>query len=498
MPSLRSSSARRIMSSMTCHDRPLPEQPVPCSAELSLVAGIDVGSTGIKVYVADAMSPERELLREQVPTPWTNHPDGTTDLTSDALRGALSALLSTVSARLAARQPRARVAAIATTGMGESGFLVGRDQHPLTAAPAWFDPRGAEQLRALPDDIRAEFAGRTGIPLGVQATSTKIAFHRDSGVDLFGARFSSVPEWAAHLLGARLVAERSLVGRTGLIDQDTRRPWPAMLTYLGTDERIIPEVIASGEPAGRADAAWVPGPFHGALVTVAGHDHLVAAAGAGMAPDRYDVSLGTAEVLLRVLNTPLDRAARERLADRLINVVPHVVPDRWALVAGVRTGLLLRRALRLFGISSTEQRNALDADVMSLPVDSPAVFVSGARNDDGILNVAVASDDVTPAAVFEAILRHSSDEIRLLIDAIDRELPPAESALLTGGWSSLLSVRRARAAVLPDLQVSDREQDTAYGAAVIAARALTPFPATVRSDRPEGAGPQSHPDEESR
>ena len=439
---------------------------------MSLVAGLDIGSTGIKVLISSTDAPDDEVLREQVPTPWTSGPNGTTDLESAALSTALEGLLTRASTRLAELRPGERVDALATTGMGESGFLVSRDGAPLAPAPAWFDPRGAEQLGRVPALIAAEFAGRCGIPLGVQVTTTKLAYRRDEGISLAGARFSSVPEWAAHLLGGELVAERSLLGRTGLIDQDTGRAWPEMLTHLGTDETLLPPVVDAGTPSGTAEAAWVPDAFRGAIVTVAGHDHLVAFSGAGVAADRYDVSLGTAEVLLRVLDTPLDLAARARLAERLINVVPHVIPGRWALVAGVKTGLLLRRALRLFGISGAQARDALDAGVMRIDGDLPAVEVSGARNDDGALRLNVLADDASPAAVFEAILRHSNDEIRLLIDAIDREVPPATSALLTGGWSSMRSVRRARSAVLPDLRVSEREQDTAYGAALIAARAL--------------------------
>ena len=66
------------------------------------------------------------------------------------------------------------------------------------------------------------------------------------------------------------------------------------------------------------------------------------------------------------------------------------------------------------------------------------------------------------------MLRHGNDEIQLLIDAMDREIPPARSSLLTGGWAGMASVQRARSAVLPGLIVSDRDQDTAYGAALFA------------------------------
>jgi len=37
--------------------------------------------------------------------------------------------------------------------------------------------------------------------------------------------------------------------------------------------------------------------------------------------------------------------------------------------------------------------------------------------------------------------------------------------LLTGGWSSMRSVQRARSHVLPEVAVSKRSQDTGYGAA---------------------------------
>ena len=55
----------------------------------------------------------------------------------------------------------------------------------------------------------------------------------------------------------------------------------------------------------------------------------------------------------------------------------------------------------------------------------------------------------------------------------DAEVPPARTTLLTGGWAGMASVRDARAEVLPDVSVSTRSQDTAYGAAQFATRLLT-------------------------
>ena len=89
-----------------------------------------------------------------------------------------------------------------------------------------------------------------------------------------------------------------------------------MLHVLGVDESFLPPLVDGGQPRSadpprRPGAAWP-----GALLTVAGHDHLVAAEATGGLPaDHYHVSLGTAEVLLRVIDAPLGFEARGRLAD---------------------------------------------------------------------------------------------------------------------------------------------------------------------------------------
>ena len=148
------------------------------------------------------------------------------------------------------------------------------------------------------------------------------------------------------------MSEYSLASRTGLLDQDSGEPWGDMLDYLGVSGDFVPPLVDAGTVLGAATAGWLPPAFAGARVTVAGHDHLVSAVSGGAIPaDRYHVSMGTAEVLLRVLDGPIPFEARERLADCLINSVRHVVPGKHVVVAGVKTGLLMRRTLQLCGIS---------------------------------------------------------------------------------------------------------------------------------------------------
>lgn len=447
----------------------------------TLVAGLDLGSTGVKILVADGSG--AEVLIRQLPTPWTSGEGGTTTMDAADLVATVRDLIALVARDLQElRGPDARIGAIAVSGMGESGVVLGADGSPVAPAIAWFDPRGAEQVEALPARIRDEFAGRTGLPLGVQVSVIKLLHLRDNGLDLAGARWLNLPEFVVSALGGEQAAEYSLSSRTGLLDQDTGAPWPELLDHLGVTHDFLPPFVDAGTPLGEATATWLPASVAGARLTVAGHDHLVSAVSNGAVPDdRYHVSMGTAEVLLRMLDAPLPFDARARLAEYFINCVRHVVPGKWVLVAGVKTGLLMRRTLQLVGVSDRAGRDALDAAIMAQPYEGVLhpgdIEVAGARNDDGVLRLVVSADGVAPADLFSAVLRHGNDELAVLVDAMDREVPPATSALLTGGWASMHSVQRARAEVLHGVRVSDRSQDTAYGAAVFAARLPDSTPA---------------------
>ena len=443
------------------------------SRSARLHGGLDLGSTAIKMLViADDGS---EIAGAQVPTPWRVGEGGTTDIVADDLLGAIRTLIALIDAQLAPLAS-APLASLAVAGMGETGILIDAEGRAVAPGFAWFDPRGLAQIAAFPAVVREEFAGRTGLPLGAQVSVAKLAWLRDQGTDLTGLRWLDLPEFVVAALGGDTALELSLASRTGLIDQDSGAAWPAMLDALDVTADLLPPLRGGGLPWGTASGAF-GSRVAGAVLTVAGHDHLVAAQANGtLDADGYHVSLGTAEVLLRVLNAPLGFAARQRLADALINEVRHVVPGQHVLVAGVKTGLLLRRVLHAAGISDRAGRDALDAAAMALPLEGElpagAVEVTGARNDDGVLRLTLHAE-ASPAEIFLAALRHSNDEVAQLIAAMDREVAPATHSTLTGGWAGMASVRRARAEVLPKPSLSTREQDVAWGAADMARRLVS-------------------------
>ena len=440
-----------------------------------LVAGLDIGSNTMKLLLHD-MDKENVVIA-QIPTPWTISGNGLTVLKSDDLIQALKALLrkSMRKAETHWRSP-VNVNALAISGMGETGYLMKRPHTPVGPAYAWFDKSGRNLIEALPNELRTSFEGITGLPLGAQVSVAKILLLQSQGVDLKKSRWINIPEFIAYILGADHVGEYSLMSRTGLIDQSSGGPWEELLRTMGADLDLIPRLVNAGSFIGTVSNKNIPAEFLDAKITIAGHDHLVAASSNGpMLDDVYYVSMGTAEVLLRILDEPLNFSTRAYFAKNLINSVRHVVPGKHVIVAGVKTGLLMRRALNLFGISNEIQRNALDATLMKMNQPAAAasgISVTGARNGDGELSLTIARDEVGPAEVFSALLDHGNRELLRLIKIIEESVSPAKRSMLTGGWSQMESVAAARSSILPNCVRSAREQDTAFGAALFARRLI--------------------------
>ncbi len=430
---------------------------------MSATVGLDVGSTYVKGVLVDQGV---ELGTARRPTPWQSLPQGRSEMDASALLGAVEEVLAELGSE------GIPVVGIGVSGMAEAGALLDADDQVSCSIVAWFDPRGAEDVADMPADLRAEFAGHTGLPLGPLATFTKL-WHRNrhEGLQLGERQWLNVPELVSWWLGGARLAEISLAGRTGLLDQDTVQVWPRAVEALGVTSEFVPPLTPAGAVWGRA-TRHVPASMTGAVLTVAGHDHLVSSTASGVldVDTLYD-SMGTAEAVVRMLDGVLDSGARERLAAHNVNVVRHMLPGYGVMLAGTRSGLLMRRALQLVGVNDAAGRERIDAEVMALPADRAdlGVCVVGADNSDGVLTVRADSDGLSPALLVEATLRHGAEVLARVIAHMDAENPPATRSVVAGGWAKMRSVRRSRASVLPQPRYSDLDEDTAYGAALVAA-----------------------------
>ncbi len=434
-----------------------------------LVVGIDIGSTETKVIVT---TPSGDVLAHaHGPTRWTSRHGQRTETDADVVVGDAIALIARVVDGITGSSwPNAtRVIAVGITGMGECGVLVDGDgaaTHPMIA---WHDARGEAEIRQLGDTITEEFRGRTGLPLSALPTVAKLAWLSRNGTPVTDRTWLGLPEYLAFRLGAVPAAELSLVSRTGLFDQESQKPWLDVLDRLGAGPCLLPPIVRAGTPLGQVRDVGVPAALQGAAITVAGHDHCVAAVGAGaIGPGTAFHSVGTAQVIVRPVEGATSFASRERLAAHGIDTVTHVLGSRPVLIAGTRTGLLMRKALSLLGAQADPRRSDLDKAALPLAEADllDGVHVSGARDDDGCLRLTVASDDISPAVLWAAVLLHDRDEIARLLRLMADEVGDFTKTVVSGGWTRMSSVRAAKSRALPAVTFSGREDVGAFGAAL--------------------------------
>ncbi|MFL6127264.1 L-fuculokinase [Actinophytocola sp.] len=437
------------------------------------VVGLDLGTTETKALVVGTDG--RQLGFAHGTTPW----DGA-QTTGEALFAAAVDVLGAAlaDARGSARQ-RIQAIGLGLTGFAESGVVLDGGGRVTTPVIAWYDQRGAAELAELDPTFRAAFPRRTGLPFGPQWTIGKLLWLRSShGALPPGACWLNIPEYVAHRLGAARVSEPSLASRTGLLDQSTGRQWPAALTLLGVD-RLLPDTVAAGQPAGTvAPAPHVPDGLAGAVITVVGHDHPVAATGVGATGDHELFnSCGTADVILRTVPHLLTDDDREQLAARGIDAGRHVLTGQSALIGGVRAGLVMRRVLAMLG-ADDPGRTVLDR-----PVSDPhptTVSVSGARKTDEEVTITV-TDGATPHAVWAAALDHITEVTSDLLHGMNDVVGTHRAAVAAGGWTRMSTVRDAKRRLLPDLRFSPMAQPGAFGAALFAAWSAAGNPGDFQS-----------------
>jgi sugar (pentulose or hexulose) kinase len=446
-----------------------------------ILLGVDVGTTDSKVLATTRTGTEVCLVSG--PTPWVSRPGGLAETDAEALADTVIGLLDRAAAAAADRLGAVDVVAIAVAGMAEVGVLVDAEGRAIHPAIAWFDPRGAAEMAATPEDFQREFPGRTGLPVSPLASIAKLLWLRRQGVNPVGRRWLSLPEFLVHRLGGVQAAELSLLSRTGLIDQRGPRLWPAALDLIGADESLVPPRVCAGTPLGRAAAERVPAPLAGAALTVAGHDHPVAAVGCGVTgTDELFDSFGTADALVRSAASVPSQEERARLAAAGINAVAHVLAGRTVLLGGTKGGLILRRTLEILGATDPQRRAELDAAATAASGSSNAgsgrtddviggVLVSGAANNDGTLRITVDGDGFGPVALWRAALDHGAHEADRLLAGMAGFAGPVRRTVMAGGWIRMASVRAAKAAALPGVEFSQRQQAGAFGAAVFAGHA---------------------------
>ena len=436
------------------------------STPREVVIGVDVGTTTTKAVAIDSSG--AVVGSASSVTTWDIGINGEVQTDIDRLTDAVTGVLVETAHSVG---EGTRVTGIGITGMAEVGVVVSPAGEALTAAMAWYDQRGAEELAALPQAFRDEFISVTGLAAKAECSFAKLLWlGSHGGPSLAGKQWLNALEYIAFRLTGVRASEPSLASRTGLLDQGSIGPWAATLDLIGASDSFIPELVSAGTSLGPVLAS-APAALRGAAVTVAGHDHLVGSVGAGAigGDDLFD-SCGTADVILRTVPRTLSNADRSHLVGRGLSAGRHVLAGSTAILGATRSGLVLGRIMSMLGADDRAARQELADTWRADREPSARVLVSEPSDWTNEVTVRLR-DDATPAEVWAAATEYVLAQTAELLEAVAEVAGPYETAIAAGGWAHVTGVYRGKAHLMPGLIVSDVQLPGATGAAMFAAQA---------------------------
>jgi sugar (pentulose or hexulose) kinase len=445
-----------------------------------LLVGIDVGTSACKAVVVDVEG--RELAHGKAPTPWRRVPTGA-EVDPDAL---FDAAVEAAREAIAAA-PDGSVRGVGVTSMAEAGVLLDAEDRVLHPAIAWHDARGADEARRIAAELGGErFSERTGLPPSPLCTLAKLGWLVHHHPPARAARrWLNMSEWVVRRLGGTDVAELSLSSRTGLLDLAAKAPFADAMAWAGLPDDLLPGLVLAGTPAGAADGFALPA-ARGAVLTVAGHDHLCAGAGVGVvAPGDVLDSCGTAEALVRVVAPPLSPEEVRRSVAGGVTVGWHVGQNRQALLGGVWSGIALQEVLDAL-LAGGATRAEIEAGALSAaPGEAPALELELHSLQRPPLRL---PNGFTPGRTWRAAVDIVAAEVDAVLRAIEEVAGPSRRIVVTGGWAHDEAVRASKAR-LGAVEAPPVVEAGARGAALLAGVAAGLFASA--DDLPSVVSPPS-------
>ena len=239
-----------------------------------LLLGIDVGTTYCKAVVFDVDG--RGASHARARTPWTAVGNGAEIDPSALVRTAQKAAAEAI-----AGGPAGAVVAVGIAGMGETGVLVDARGRALGPAIAWHDARGTGEAREIEGELgggssRATPACRPRRCARSRSCAGSVPISKGSRRPCAGSgsRSGSPARWVPPTWRSCRWPPAPACSSSA-----RRRGGRAPSTGSASGDDFLAEPVAAGTPLGRVSDALPAA--RGAVITVAGHDHVAATIGAG-------------------------------------------------------------------------------------------------------------------------------------------------------------------------------------------------------------------------
>ncbi len=468
--------------------------------------GLDVGTSGVKALLVRppgdvagsatvplAMSTPHPGWAEQEPAAWWH-------AVGEAVRTALG------------RVPGASVVAVGISGQMHSSVFLDARGEVIRPALLWCDGRTTAECREITERAGGEDRLRDLVcnPALEGFTLPKVLWLRRHEPQAF-ARLAKVllaKDYVRYRLTGALASEPSDASGTLMFDTARRRWSREMLEAVDLPSSLLPDLGESAEILGRVtdDAAAFTGLAAGTPVVGGGGDNACGAAGVGaVAPGRTVASWGTSGTVLAPMSEP-------RVDPRMrAHTFCHVAPGRWYLIgvvlsAGSAFAWYRDQFAREYA-DPAQANQALRQEAATVAPGAEGVtflpYLQGERTPhrDAALRGALLGLSLahTRAHVTRAVLEGVAFALRDSVEILRELQLPVTEMLLTGGGAQHALLRQIQADVfgLP-VRTVNREEGSAYGAALLAGIGAGAFPdleaavrATVVRNAPQPPDPRA-------
>jgi xylulokinase len=276
---------------------------------MSYLAGIDLGSTTLKVVVYDLAG--RPVAQASRPTelahPDSSHPEWAIWRPEQIWGGVAESIREALS-RLGGPS---RIKAVAVTGMGMDGLPIDKEGNWLYPLISWHCPRTVPQQQWWLEHVGAErqFA-IGGNPVWPSNPVLRMMWLREHEPDLYQRtdKWLLIEDFVNFMLCGERVTDYSMASCTLLFDQARREYSEELLRISGIDRAILCDVKPSGTLIGQihAAAAEATGLRAGTPVVLGGHDFLCGALPAGAFRPGVVLNVaGTWEMMVAALDRPM-------------------------------------------------------------------------------------------------------------------------------------------------------------------------------------------------
>ena len=344
-----------------------------------IFAGVDLGTSGIKVALVDEAGRCRATASERspvdIPHPgWSQQdPEQWARLTEacfDTLAGAEPGLMAEL------------------TGISFSGHMLGqvlldKDDRPTTPCILWNDQRALAECDELLERV-PDIGWRTNGQPDPGLTAPKLlwlAKHIPEALDRADVLMLPKDYVRLHLTGDRATEVTDASG-TMLLDCDSGAWDDTLLEAAGWDRARLPPLLTSCDPAGQLRPAlcqrW--GTPNTVIVAAGSGDNYAGALGVGASrPGRAALSIGTSGVLSAV------DATFHPAPDKAILTTPHAAPGTYLSMGVVMSAtqsldwlarLTSTGAADLAGLAETRAREG----IAEMPISRPSI--TGIRTPD--------------------------------------------------------------------------------------------------------------------